>query len=260
MFCFTTGTGACLALFDFARGLLARSNSESFAPLFWRRCQCELSVLLLLNGFLPYCLRTSSRKKGAVSPTLSAFKLRAERRETCPTLSAFQTSGIPGNVFGRRSTVLLQREVFVNLNDDGQAPESVLFLPFGQKRFMETFPPPSILRFRFGFGFTGFRSRLFTHFSWHAVFRYAPTPPRTKSITWNMRRDWLVFNWSRDRLHTFYSEKSGACYQRFSPLGANAARFLPLGGLFRKPLGPGYTPGNPTDHFQISPAASPEIY
>ena len=39
--------------------------------------------------------------------------------------------------------------------------------------------------------------------------------------------------------------RSGPCYQRFSPLGANAARFLPLGGLFsgglfRKPLGPGY--------------------
>ena len=133
MFSFATGTGACLASFDFARGLLARSNGESFAPLLWRRCQCELSVLLLLDGFLPSRLRTSSRKKGAVSPTLSAFKLRAERRETCPTLSAFQTLGIPGNVFGRRSTVLLQREVFVDLNDDGQAPESVLFLFFMEK-------------------------------------------------------------------------------------------------------------------------------
>ena len=200
MFSFATGTGACLASFDFSRGLLARSNGESFAPLFLRRCQCKLSVLLLLDGFLPYRLRTSSRKKGAVSPTLSAF----------------QTLGIPGNVFGRRSTALLQREVFVDVNDDGQAPESVLFLLFGQKRFMETFPPPSILRFRFGFGFTGFRSRLFTHFSWHVDFLYAPTPPRTKSITWNVRRDCSVFNWCRDRLHTFY--------QRFSPLRANAPR------------------------------------
>ena len=33
MFSFTTGTDACLASFDFARGWLARSNGESFAPL-----------------------------------------------------------------------------------------------------------------------------------------------------------------------------------------------------------------------------------
>ena len=173
MFSFATGTGACLASFDFARGLLARSNGESFAPLFWRRCQCELSVLLLLDGLPAYKFQ-----KEVLFQVL--FKLRGERREPYPTQSAFQTLGIPGNVFGRRSTVLLQREVFVDFNDEGQAPESVLFLLFGQKRFMETFPPPSILRFRFGFGFTGFRSRLFTHFSWHVDFRYDPTPQERK--------------------------------------------------------------------------------
>ena len=137
-------------------------------------------MLLLLDGFLPYRLRTSSRKKGAVSPTLSAFKLRAERRETCPTLSAFQTLGIPGNVFGRRSTVLLQREVFIDLNDDGQAPESVLFLLFSQKRFMETFPPPSILRYRFGFGFHGFSEPFVYSFLLACRLPLCPHPPKNK--------------------------------------------------------------------------------
>ena len=113
MFSFATGSDACVASFDFARGLLARSNGEFFAPLFWRRCQCELLKI----------------HKDFSTPIDSRFRFGARFRSRCLLIS-------PG---------------------------------------MSTSLPP---------------------------------PPKIENITWNVRRDWSVFNWSRDWLHTFGSSES----------------------------------------------------
>ena len=177
-------------MFSFATGPVLASHRSILLAVCWPGPTANLSHLSF-DGVVSansqcFCCSMDSCRTACVqvperSAFLSAFQTSGRKKRAVSNSKCFSNFGNSrGNVFGRRSTVLLQREVFVDLNDDGQAPESVLFLLFRQKRFMETFPPPSILRLSFGFGFTGFRSGLFIHFSWHVDFRYAPTPRERK--------------------------------------------------------------------------------
>ena len=180
------------------------------------------------------CCRTSFRKKRAVSPTPSAF----------------QISGTPGSVFGRRSTVLLRREVFLSikyffdLNDDGQAAESVLFLLFGRKRFVETFPTPSILDSNL--------ERVLEPFVYSFLLAcrlpLCPRPQERKvsretcaAIGPYLIEVVIDFTPWAERLVALATR--GFLRSALTRLASHsfAARLLPLGGLFRKPLGPGYS-------------------
>ena len=203
MFSFATGTDACLASFDFLAAC-------------WSGPTANLSRLSF----------------DGVVRTLSAFAARwipavqvPERRGPCLQLQVlFKLREFPVTVWQTfRPRCSSNGKYFFDLDDDGQAPESVLFLLFGRKRFIETFPPPSILRFRFGFGFTGFRSRLFTHFSWHVDFRCAPT---SKNEKYHVKRAprLVSINWCRDWLHTLGREISGEIRLVFSARRLRASR------------------------------------